>query len=153
MRVGTTGHRGLTGEVEGRVRELLAAAVAEFAPGVLVGVSCLAEGADSLSAEAVLAHGGRIEAVVPAAGYRDSLPAAHRPVYDARLGRASALHQPDQDLPVCDAAYAAAGRTPVAMVEELWAVWDGAPARGPGGTGHVVALAEARGLRLREASP
>ncbi|MFD7713942.1 hypothetical protein [Streptomyces sp. NPDC059786] len=147
MRVGITGHRDLAGEVAEHVRHLLVTAVTECDPAVLVGVSCLAAGPDCWFAEAVLAHGGRLEAVIPALRYRDFLPAAHRPVYDRLLGRASALHGPDPDLAVCDGqAYMAAGRTLVALVDELWAVWDGKEARGPGGTGDVVAQALGQGL-------
>ncbi len=46
-----------------------AAVLAEF-PGV-VGVTCLARGADQAFARAVMDLGGRFEVVLPAADYRD----------------------------------------------------------------------------------
>ncbi|MEU1409843.1 hypothetical protein ABZ471_48015, partial [Streptomyces sp. NPDC005728] len=67
MRVGITGHRGLSSEVEAQVRGLLDQAVKSHDPAELVGVSCIADGPDSWFAEAVLSVGGRIEVVIPAA--------------------------------------------------------------------------------------
>ncbi len=37
--------------------------------------------------------------------------------------------------------------------DELWAVWDGEPARGPGGTADVVAHARGRGVPVRVVWP
>jgi hypothetical protein len=92
--VGITGHRGLSNEVAERVRLLLAAAVADHDPVELVGVSCIADGPDSWFAEAVLEHGGRIEVVIPAAEYRDSLPDWHHPTYDRLMRRPPTSTQP-----------------------------------------------------------
>ncbi|WP_031087955.1 hypothetical protein [Streptomyces sp. NRRL S-1831] len=148
MRVGITGHRGLDAQVEKRVRALLAEAVAEYAPGELVGVSCLADGPDSWWAEAVLAHGGRIEAVVPAAGYREGLPDWHHPTYDRLIGLASDVHE--TGMTVSDAqAHMAGSEILVGLADELLAVWDGQPAWGYGGTADVVAYADRQGTPVR----
>lgn len=148
MRVGITGHRGLDAQVEERVRALLAEAVAEYAPGELVGVSCLADGPDSWWAEAVLAHGGRIEAVVPAAGYREGLPDWHHPTYDRLIGLACDVHE--TGLTVSDAqAHMAGSEILVGLADELLAVWDGQPAWGYGGTADVVAYADRQGTPVR----
>ncbi|MFJ3308302.1 hypothetical protein ACIPSA_35535 [Streptomyces sp. NPDC086549] len=93
MQVGITGHRGLSNEVETHVRALLADAIKEYDPAELVGVSCIADGPDSWFAEAVLSHGGRIEIVVPAGEYRQSLPAKHHAAYDELLRQASDIHE------------------------------------------------------------
>jgi hypothetical protein len=66
MRVGITGHRGLSTEVEERVRALLADAVSGYDATEPVAVSCIADGPDAWFAEAVLSAGGRLEVVVPA---------------------------------------------------------------------------------------
>ncbi|WP_055469972.1 hypothetical protein [Streptomyces ardesiacus] len=148
MRVGITGHRGLDAQVEKRVRALLAEAVAEYAPGELVGVSCLADGPDSWWAEAVLAHGGRIEAVVPAAGYREGLPDWHHPTYDRLIGLASDVHE--TGMTVSDTqAHMAGSEILVGLADELLAVWDGQPAWGYGGTADVVAYADRQGTPVR----
>ncbi|GGS14266.1 hypothetical protein GCM10010236_80560 [Streptomyces eurythermus] len=54
MRVGITGHRGLSTLVEEQVRALLADQVSQYDPAQLVGVSCIADGPDSWFAETVL---------------------------------------------------------------------------------------------------
>lgn len=54
MRVGITGHRGLSAKVEERVRAMLDEVVSGYAAAELVGVSCIADGPDSWFAEAVL---------------------------------------------------------------------------------------------------
>lgn len=148
MRVGITGHRGLSAEVAGRVRVLLREAVTGYDPAHLVGVSCLADGPDTWFAEAVLARGGRLEAVVPAAEYRDGLPAAHHPLYDRLLGQAVRVH--GTGLTASDPqAHMAGGELLVGLVDELLAVWDGRPARGAGGTADVAARARHQGVPVR----
>ncbi|MFI5757483.1 hypothetical protein [Streptomyces sp. NPDC051569] len=63
MRLGISGHRGLPEASEKLVRAALGAVVERYDAGSLVGVRCLAEGPDTWFAEAVLDHGGRVEAV------------------------------------------------------------------------------------------
>jgi hypothetical protein len=131
-----------------RVRALLAETVTACAPGELVGVSCLADGPDSWFAETVLDHGGRIEAVIPATAYRDSLPTWHHPVYDRPLHRAADIHE--TGLTASDShAHMAGSEILVGLVDELIAVWDGEPARGYGGTADVVAYAKRQGIPVR----
>jgi hypothetical protein len=147
MRVGITGHRGLSPEVEQRVRELLDDAVRHLG-GDVVGVSCLADGPDSWFAESVLAHGGRLEVVIPAEQYRNSLPTEHHALYDRLLRHASEVHHTgiaESD----SAAHMAGSEVLVGLVDELLAVWDGKPAWGFGGTADVVAYAERCGVPVR----
>lgn len=141
IRIGITGHRNLTPEVSGRVAELIKVHLEPYGHAV-VGLSCLADGADALFAEAVLAAGAPLEAIVPASGYRGALPASHHPVYDRLLAQAVLVHE----LPhaVSDPhAHMTAGHLLVERSDRLLAVWDGLPARGPGGTADVVAYARA----------
>lgn len=138
-----TGHRGLSAELEAVVDRMIRAAVAES--GDVVGVSCLADGADAVFAQAVLDAGGSLVAVLPAAEYRESLPEDYRPVYDRLLARAGKVVQlpfvtPDPH------AYMEAGKRMVDESDSLLAVWDGLPGRGPGGTADVVAYARSRGV-------
>ncbi|MEU3751728.1 hypothetical protein AB0H17_03020 [Streptomyces olivoreticuli] len=74
MKIGIAGHRGLSDDVERLVRQQLVEAVSARTPEDLVGVSCIADGPDAWFAQAVLDHGGRIEVVVPAEGYRNGQP-------------------------------------------------------------------------------
>ncbi|HCA84978.1 MAG TPA: hypothetical protein DEQ61_05490 [Streptomyces sp.] len=150
MRVGITGHRELPPDTARQVRSQLAAAVGEYAgpAGELVAVSCLADGPDSWFAECVLARGGSLEAVLPADDYRTALPEGHRPDLDALLDQASQVHR--TGLALSDShAFMTAGELMLDQAESLLAVWDGQPARGPGGTADVVAAARERGMPVR----
>ncbi|MFD8985131.1 hypothetical protein [Streptomyces sp. NPDC059564] len=148
MRVGITGHRGLNAEVEQQVRDLLQAVVRSHGGVDLVGVSCIADGPDAWFAEHVLAYGGRLEVVLPAEQYRESLPEEHWPVYDRLMDRASEVHR--TGMTASDpAAHMAGSEILVGLVDELLAVWDGQPARGYGGTADVVAYAARTGVPVR----
>src|SRR5690606_16048011 len=61
-RIAITGHRGLSDKVEVLVDLALRKELTRHADG-LVGISCLADGADQLFARAVLDLGGELEAV------------------------------------------------------------------------------------------
>ncbi|EFL39036.1 conserved hypothetical protein [Streptomyces griseoflavus Tu4000] len=146
--MGITGHRGLGADVEGRVRSMLDEAVSACDAAELVGVSCIADGPDVWFAEAVVRHGGRLEVVIPAAGYRDALPEWHRATYDALLGQASEVHETGMDESTSEA-HMAGSEILVGLSDTLLAVWDGKPARGLGGTADVVAYAERNGTPVR----
>jgi hypothetical protein len=148
MRVGITGHRGLSGELERRARALLDTAVGGYDVSGLVGVSCLADGPDCWFARAVLRRGGRLEAVVPAEEYRSALPEWHRPEYDALLAAASVVHRTGR-VAVDDRAHMVGSEVLVRRVDQVLAVWDGLPARGLGGTADAVGYAERRGVPVR----
>jgi hypothetical protein len=152
MRVGGTGHRLLDTETARLVERALHERLARLATDVLIGVSSLAEGADQLFAEAVLALGGSLEVVLPAERYRDELPAASLAAYDRLLARASEVHCLTYD-DVTDDAYMAAGRVMVHRSDLVVAVWDGCEARGLGGTGDVVAYARERGVPVEVVWP
>ncbi|HEY8524690.1 MAG TPA: hypothetical protein VIL48_07000 [Acidimicrobiales bacterium] len=119
--------------------------LANHDPDELVGLSCIADGADSLFAQAVLDRGGRLEVIIPAEEYRAGLPAEHHPVYDRLLADASAIRR----LPFRQStseSHMAASKLMLEHAEELYAVWDGLPARGYGGTADVVTAARQLGL-------
>ncbi|GDY28421.1 hypothetical protein [Gandjariella thermophila] len=143
--VAVTGHRGLSEATERLVAEALRAEIDRRAGADLVGVSCLADGADTLFAEAVLAAGGSLVVVVPAERYRDGLPASHHATYDALLSRAAEVVRLHHVKSVAEAHMNASLRM-LDRADELLAVWDGLPARGFGGTADVVAAARERGV-------
>lgn len=145
MRFAVTGHRGLPRETA----QVVDAALREEISGTsgLVGVSCLADGADALFAQAVLDRGGRLVAIVPAAQYRDGLPAEHHPVYDALLARAAEVVRLDH-VESTSQSHMDAGLAMLDRADRLLAVWDGLPARGYGGTADVVDAARDRGLPI-----
>lgn len=151
IRIAVSGHRGLPPGtavlVDKAVRELLA----PYAPG-LVGLSCLADGADQIFARAVLDLDGALEVVIPAARYREELPPRAHHEYDVLFGRAAAVHVLDYRESTAEAHMAASNRM-LDGAETLLAVWDGRPARGYGGTADVVAEARRRGIPVRVVWP
>ncbi|MBB3726510.1 hypothetical protein [Nonomuraea dietziae] len=146
-KLAVTGHRALTPHTVELVGRALREELAGAGPG-LVGLSCLAEGADQIFAAETIAAGGELRAVLPARRYRDSLPAAARRTYDLLLGKASQVVL----LPFDEAgvpAYLAAAKAMLEAADELVAVWDGGPPAGPGGTADVVAMARRAGKPVR----
>ena len=148
MRVGITGHRGLSEDVEQRVRAMLDEAVRGWNADDLTAVSCIADGPDSWFAEAVLRHGGQLDVVIPATEYRESLPEWHHAVYDELYRSAADIHETGMTESTSEA-HQAGSEILVGLVDELIAVWDGKPARGYGGTADVVAYAERTGVPVR----
>jgi hypothetical protein len=170
LTVGVTGHRleaipaGRRAAVEARIAAVLEQIEAEaqalhrreqqlFAPGppVFTLVSPLAEGSDQMAAEAALARGWQLQAVLPfdrstyVADFNDEDSRArfHRLV-DAASCTLELPGDPHDRLE----AYVMAGRGTVAHCDILIAVWDGLPPRGRGGTGEIVELAIARGAAI-----
>ncbi|MFF3359505.1 hypothetical protein ACFYWN_44680 [Streptomyces sp. NPDC002917] len=148
MRLGITGHRGLSPEIETQIRAELAKLVADCKPEDLVGISCVADGPDAWFAQAVLAHRGRLEVVIPAAEYRASLPDWHRAVYDELTARAADAHHTAMRESNSQA-HQAGNEIVVGLADRLIAVWDGQPARGYGGTADAVAYARRVGVPVR----
>ncbi|GAB3656397.1 hypothetical protein GCM10028833_31980 [Glycomyces tarimensis] len=131
------------------VRESLKRELETYAPERLVGVSCLAEGADSIFAQAVLDAGGRLEALLPAPDYRDTrVSEAHLPVFDALVEQAHTTRY------VAEAssmqAYDQANAEMLESVDRMIAVWDGQPSPEwkTGGTADAVAEAIDRGVTV-----
>lgn len=145
-RLAITGHRGLPADTEHLVDAALRAEIDRHARnGELVGVSALADGADSLFARAILDAGGELVAIVPATEYRDGLPAEHYATYDALFARAARVIRLDYTESDSEA-HMAASRRMLDEADQLLAVWDGQPARGYGGTADVVAVAKEEDL-------
>ncbi|MEV5412125.1 hypothetical protein AB0K60_25220 [Thermopolyspora sp. NPDC052614] len=145
VRIGVTGHMNLTAETAVFVSEAIRARLREV-DGEVVGVSCIARGADSLFAEAVLDVGGSLEVVVPSRDYRESkVGADHRERFDALVAKAGRVRVMDFER-ACREAYVAANEAVLGSIDELVAVWDGQPSGGSGGTADVVERARSRGL-------
>ncbi len=143
MQFGVTGHQILPPRIVDRAVEHWRS-VLPTGPQ-LHGVSSLAEGADQLFAAHVLAAGGTLEAILPCEDYASSLATDNGRVRLAELRRAAGtvitLPFPEPS----EQAFLAAGQAVVERCDHLFAVWDGRPARGVGGTADVVAYARARG--------
>jgi hypothetical protein len=145
MRIAITGHRGLPAATERRVDQAIREQLATYADSDLVGISNLADGADQLFAQAVLDVGGQLEVIVPAAQYRDGLPESAHAAYDSLLSKAAKVDRLDR-VESTEDAHMEASSAMLATADWLFAVWDGKPARGYGGTADVVAEARKRGV-------
>jgi hypothetical protein len=144
-RIAISGHRGFTPEVARLIDRAIRAELQAYRDSELVGLTCLADGADQLFARAVLDAGGRLEAFIPAAQYRDGLPDDAKPLYDELLHQAATVHQLDHDESTSQSHMDAS----IAMLDRadrLFAVWDGQPARGFGGTADVAEYARQSGV-------
>jgi hypothetical protein len=145
-RIAVSGHRGLPPGTVTLVDKAIRAALAESDD--VTGLSCLADGADQIFARAVVDSGGALEAVIPAARYRERLPEGAHAEYDDLFSRAIEVHR----LPFTEStseSHMAASKLMVDQSDELYAVWDGQPARSYGGTADVVAYAQERGVPVR----
>lgn len=143
-RIAVTGHVNLTSDSTDLVAQAISGAL--VGKEGLVGISCLAQGADSIFAEQVLNAGGYLEAVIPSADYRErKVKPGQAQQFDALIARASRVDV----LPFAEAnrdAYEAANERMLASCDELLAVWDGQGSVDKGGTAEVVFLARTRGI-------
>ncbi|MEZ5100693.1 MAG: hypothetical protein R3C15_13015 [Thermoleophilia bacterium] len=149
-RVGVSGHRHL--HVDDALVHAVDDALArcERLPGPWTLVEGLAIGADALVAQRALARAGwSLDALLPLplAEYAADFSPDERSQLDALVARASRVAAVDgpRERPAC---YAAQGAAVVHASDLLLALWNGAPARGPGGTAEVVACARDAGRRL-----
>ena len=158
FRIGVTGHRDLADPDALRepIREALRQlkGIVDIAPGaglVTVAVSALAEGADRLVAEEVLAdHDGRLEVALPLPDeeyIEDFKTEASRQEFRNLLDRASDTWQAPFSLSRGEA-YERAGRYVVDRCDALIALWDGEPSRGRGGTAEIIGSAQEKGVPI-----
>ncbi|GAA1546679.1 hypothetical protein GCM10009678_31630 [Actinomadura kijaniata] len=145
MRIAITGHR----DLDERTAALVDAAIRTRLSRSrdIVGVSCLAEGADQIFARAVLDAGGRLEVVIPSAGYTATLGVRAKHGFDELKGRASRIWALAHTGPG-PGPYLQAGLKMLDHADELIAVWDGLPAAGRGGTGEIVEHARRRRMTV-----
>ncbi|QBI52068.1 hypothetical protein [Streptomonospora litoralis] len=145
-RIGTTGHSNLSADSVPPIRAALADVLAPYADGDLVGVSCLARGADQIFAEVVLEAGGLLEVVLPSVDYREAkVTPDNLARFDDLLMRAAAVrYMPHRT--AGREAYEDANEAVLGGIDRLVAVWDGHPSGGKGGTGDAVDAARNRGV-------
>jgi len=149
QRIGIAGHRALDPEA----REFVASACSTLIAGArrtgeVTAVSALAEGADTMFAEAALSAGATLEIVRPYEGFErefDDVRARGR--YDAL--RAAARRETRLPFTARSTrAYEAAMRRVTDGCDLLVAAWDGTPPRGTGGTADTIRYAESIGRRV-----
>lgn len=158
MNVGVTGHRWnrLQNADIGALRACVRGALerlAEAASGQLMRlVSPLAEGADRIVAEEAVALGWQLQSALPFAKHeyeKDFASPASRSEFRLLLAKAEKVDElrgSRASRDSRDSAYAAVGRLVLDSCDVLVAVWDGANARGEGGTAQMVREARESGM-------
>jgi len=143
--IAVTGHMDLTEASIPLVRVALDDLLKKYTEGGLVGVSCIAKGADSLFAEAVLAAGGRLTVVIPSQDYRENkVKPDHAPLFDHLVEAADeVLVLPHET--ANRQAYESANAVLIERADRLVAVWNGEPPTGKGG-GTADTVMEARAV-------
>jgi len=126
--------------------------LARASTGPLTLVSSLAEGADQLVAEEALAAGYQLVSPLPFARdlyERDFAREVTLETFRRLLDQASEVVELPGERTSSEAdraAYAEAGERMLEQVDVLLAIWNGAAARGTGGTAEIIASAGERGL-------
>ncbi|MBC9031030.1 hypothetical protein IAG41_01360 [Sphingomonas sp. JC676] len=168
LRIGVTGHRParlgssdldkLHVEVS-RILAEICSLVSLHGPTEIRLVSPLAEGADSIVADAALERGWALDAVLPF--FRDDYaqdfaPGQARDAHLRRLAQAAAVFElPGERSGEGGeaAAYERAGRITLAQSDLLLAIWDSEPMRGRGGAAQIVAEAVLQGIPVIHVDP
>lgn len=140
MRIGITGHMDLTGDTNALIAEAITTRLADLDDGHLVGISCIARGADSIFAQAILDRGATLTVVLPSHTYRQTtVKPDHAAQFDEFVRRAAEVAVMPFDMAGRDA-YEAANSAVLESCDRLIAVWDGTDGE-QSGTGSVVKLA------------
>jgi hypothetical protein len=144
--IAVTGHMNLSPESASVVRQAIVDLLAKCYDRDLTGITCLARGADSIFAEAVLHQGGRLVVILPSSTYRATkVKPDYAQLFDSLIGHAAQI----RTLPFSEAnrdAYDAANQLMLDSCDELFAVWDGLRGVDRGSTASVVAEARRRGI-------
>jgi hypothetical protein len=143
MRVGITGHQDLPPHIVPEITRKLRSELKAL--GEVTGVTSLAAGADQLFASIVLDLGGDLEVIVPATGYDSTFSGTDLETYRRLLARAHKVYRLSFPEPN-EEAFFAAGMEMVERCVKLFAIWDGQPAQGVGGTADIVHYAERKSV-------
>lgn len=155
MKVGVTGHQRIdSSEKWPWVRRAIIQEL-ESLPHPIAGASCLAAGADQLFAECVLELGGALTAVLPFRDYdRAFADDTSLETYRKLLSQAGEVEIiPDESNGDDEEAFLRAGKRVVEISDLLFAVWDGLPAKGKGGSGDIVEFACRIGVPVIHINP
>ncbi|MGA9795029.1 MAG: hypothetical protein WBQ17_05765 [Rhizomicrobium sp.] len=142
MRIGVTGHQIRAGIDWRWVRTSIKTQLSSMI-GVTNGYSSLAIGADQIFAEILLELQIHMCSVIPLPQYERFFHGEGLEKYEYLLARSDAIFLASESEP--SRAFFEAGQYIVRESDILFAVWDGKPAQGVGGTGDVVSYARQLG--------
>ncbi|EZP49956.1 hypothetical protein [Sphingomonas sp. RIT328] len=150
MKIGVSGHQEREGADWRWTADAIKSLLGEV-PDRVEGWSSLAVGADQIFAEKVLEAGGTIVTVVPGEWYEQCYEGDEAlETYRRLLGRGRTIPLNGAE---GEEAFLQAGLRIAQEVDLLFAVWDGKPARGRGGTGDIVEHARLLGKPIRQIDP
>ena len=152
MRVGITGHQRLESHLDWEWVEREFSALLHSLKPPLIGVTCLAIGADQLFANAILQNGGIVEAVIPFQEYEMSFEADGKEQYYKLIKRAAKITTLQRKASI-EESYSEAGKVVVDSSEIIIGVWNGLPAAGLGGTADVIRYALQKGKTVTQLNP
>lgn len=139
MKLGISGHQEIPPAILPRIEVALREEIARTR--AKSGISSLAKGADQLFAYAIIDAGLPLEAIIPCTNYEltftDPVSATNFHVLLNSSRKIETLNYPDPT----ELAFLAAGQRTVDTCDRMIAIWDGAPAKGQGGTAEIVAYA------------
>lgn len=151
-RIGITGHQKLASPdqwqwVIQQIRLKLSSV-----PRPHMAITCLAKGADQIFARLIIEEGGAVYAVLPFRDIERTFSSKDLPEFKAllKLSRVEVLVETSTD---DEEAFFAAGKRVVDLCDTLFAVWNGKPARGKGGTADVVDYAKKVGRETLHFNP
>ncbi|MFU2207832.1 hypothetical protein [Solidesulfovibrio sp. C21] len=125
-------------------------------PPILRCLSPLAEGADRIMARQALELGYELQAPLPFPRQeyeKDFKEDASKQEFRELLKKTTAVLELDGTRAAEDDAYLAAGRIVLEQSDLIIAVWNGAEAKGRGGTGQIAAEAQSRGIPMFVVNP
>jgi len=143
MKVGITGHRTFANQNQLLwAKDSLSSQIEQL--DAIQGLTSLAIGADQIFAELLIERGHDYIYIEPCKLYETTFSIPERVLFrKLRLTAKSIVDVPY--IEPCDEAYMEAGVVLVDMADLIFAVWDGKPARGLGGTSDVVQYALSTG--------
>jgi hypothetical protein len=150
MRIGITGHQARDGIDWLWVKTAIRTELSKIG-GVELCLSALATGSDQVFAGVALDLRIPVVAVIPVEGYEGCFHSDNLAKYRQLVRRCKVIQlnwHGDKER-----AFFEAGKHIVAESNMVFAVWDGKQARGQGGTGDVVALAQNSGKTILHINP
>lgn len=147
--IAVTGHTNLNASTQIRVKDAMKALLANYADQGLIGVSCLAKGADTIFADTVLEMGGKLLAIIPSQDYRATrVKPDHAEDFDRLIAAADDVVIMDH-VSASRIAYDTANKAMLKRADRFIAVWDSSPPSGKGGgTADTVLEAQALGISV-----
>ena len=142
MRVGVSGHQARPGIDWHWVAEAIDAELEKLS-GVTQALTSLAVGSDQVFAQCAMDRQISVLAVIPIQDYERFFQDEGLQTYNLILAKSDRVDLNDFSDP--ERAFYAAGKYVVEHCDMLFAVWDGKPAAGLGGTGDAVAYAKELG--------